>query len=77
METLPTVLEDIIYKYLHQMNFLKCLKQIESIEYEIDEGVYYSSTIYYLDKFVRNETNYFSCNYEDYDEDIDKDQGIP
>ncbi len=65
MNQLPTCLEDIIYKYKHQLEFAECLRQIESIEYEIDVGIYTSSTIYYLDKFVRNETNYFSCDYED------------
>jgi len=45
MNQLPKVIEDIIYMYKHQLDFMESLDMIKTMEHEIDTFVYPSSEV--------------------------------
>ncbi len=63
MNSLPTDLQSIIYKYIHQLSFKGCLDDINNIEYTINNDLYTykSSTIKINSKQINlrhiNDTN--------------------
>lgn len=62
MNSLPLDIENIIYKYVHQLKLKPVIDEIKKIEYEIDKSRYEStSAISFNGKFIE----YFTEIYED------------
>ena len=73
MNQLPTDLENIIYKYKHQLQFIAVMNDIKNIEYEIDNGSIYKRS---SRNYKNNEVQYYE-NYEldDYQEWVEYNYG--